>query len=80
MHRGTTAEHSVAKALCRRWFLGDANEGSFARNCLLARRLVERGVRFVQLFHEAWDQHGNLTADIKKNALATDQASAALVR
>ena len=37
-------------------------DASFARNCLLARRLVERGVRFVQLFHEAWDQHGNLTA------------------
>src|ERR1051325_6843848 len=40
---------------------------SFANNCLLARRLVERGVRFVQLFHEAWDQHGNLVADLKKN-------------
>src|SRR5690606_12065407 len=40
-------------------------EASFAKNCLLARRLVERGVRFVQLFHEAWDQHGNLTKDIK---------------
>jgi hypothetical protein len=58
----------------------DPKEASFARNCLLARRLMERGVRFVQLFHEAWDQHGNLTADIKKNAQDTDQASAALVR
>ena len=58
----------------------DAKEASFAKNCLLARRLIERGVRFVQLFHEAWDQHGNLTADLKKNTLATDQASAALVR
>ena len=37
---------------------------SFANNCLLARRLVERGVRFVQLYHEAWDQHGNLVEDI----------------
>ena len=54
-------------------------EANFARNCLLARRLVERGVRFVQLFHEAWDQHGNLTAGVKQNALDTDQASAALV-
>jgi hypothetical protein len=53
---------------------------SFANNCLLARRLVERGVRFVELFHEAWDQHGNLKADLKKNCLATDKASAALVR
>jgi hypothetical protein len=58
----------------------DPGEASFARNCLLARRLVERGVRFVQLFHEAWDQHANLTADVKKNALDTDQASAALVK
>ncbi len=58
----------------------DPQEPGFARNCLIARRLVERGVRFVQLFHEAWDQHGNLTADIKKNAEATDRPSAALVR
>jgi hypothetical protein len=54
-------------------------DANFARNCLLARRLVERGVRFVQLFHEAWDQHGNLTAGVKKNCLDTDQACAALV-
>ena len=47
---------------------------SFANNCLLARRLIERGVRFVQLFHEAWDQHGNLKADLKKNCHNTDQA------
>jgi hypothetical protein len=53
---------------------------SFANNCLLARRLVERGVRFVQLYHEAWDQHGNLTKDITKNCKDTDQAAAALVR
>jgi uncharacterized protein (DUF1501 family) len=53
---------------------------AFANNCLLARRLVERGVRFVQLFHEAWDQHGNLKADLKKNCLNTDQASAALIK
>jgi len=58
----------------------EANEASYARNCLLARRLVERGVRFVQLFHEAWDQHGNLTKAIKKNCADTDRASAALVR
>ncbi len=53
---------------------------SFANNCLLARRLVERGVRFVQLFHEAWDQHGNLVADLKKNCQDTDRACAALIR
>ena len=53
---------------------------SFAMNCLLARRLVERGVRFVELFHEAWDQHGNLVNDLKKNCKNTDQACAALVK
>jgi hypothetical protein len=53
---------------------------SFANNCLLARRLLERGVRFVQLFHEAWDQHGNLKSDLKKNCQDTDRPSAALVR
>jgi uncharacterized protein (DUF1501 family) len=53
---------------------------SFANNCLLARRLVERGVRFVQLFHEAWDQHGNLVKDISINCKDTDQACAALVQ
>lgn len=52
---------------------------SFAKNCVLARRLVERGVRFVQLFHEAWDQHGNLRNDLKKNCKDTDKACAALV-
>jgi uncharacterized protein (DUF1501 family) len=53
---------------------------SFASSCLLARRLIERGVRFVQIFHEAWDQHGNLTADIKKNCEKTDKPCAALVK
>ncbi len=53
---------------------------SFANNCLLARRLVEKGVRFVQLFHEAWDQHGNLVADLKKNCKNTDQACTALIK
>lgn len=57
----------------------EPGKSSFANNCLLARRLVERGVRFVQLFHEAWDQHGNLKADLKKNCEDTDRASAALV-
>jgi hypothetical protein len=52
---------------------------SFAATCLLARRLVERGVRFVEIFHEAWDQHGSLVADITKNCQRTDQACAALI-
>jgi uncharacterized protein (DUF1501 family) len=42
--------------------------------------MVERGVRFVQIFHEAWDQHGNLVADLKKNCLDTEQACAALIK
>ena len=52
----------------------------FAANCLLARRMIERGVRFVELFHESWDQHGNLVNGLKKNCGETDQASAALVK
>ena len=52
---------------------------SFANTCLLARRLVERGVRFVEIFHEAWDQHSNLVADLKNNCADTDQACAALI-
>lgn len=56
---------------------------SFARNCLLARRLVERGVRFVQLYHTDWDHHGNADLDlnggIEKTCLETDRASAALI-
>ncbi|MYG00746.1 MAG: DUF1501 domain-containing protein [Acidobacteriia bacterium] len=52
---------------------------SFANNCVLARRLVERGVRFVELFHESWDQHGALISGLKKNCRDTDKASAALV-
>jgi|LakMenEpi03Aug12_release.lakeMendotaPanAssembly.Ray.scaffolds.fasta_scaffold00030_45 hypothetical protein len=58
----------------------DVKEANYARNCLLARRLIERGVRFVQLFHEAWDQHANLKAAVKQNAENTDQASAALAK
>jgi hypothetical protein len=53
---------------------------SFANNCLLARRLVERGVRFVQLFHEAWDHHGGLVGGLKAECKKTDQACAALVK
>lgn len=53
---------------------------SFASSCLLARRLVERGVRFVEIFHEAWDQHGSLKKDLAKNCRDTDQACAALVK
>jgi hypothetical protein len=53
--------------------------GSFAANCLLARRLAERGVRFVQLFHRGWDQHTKLPKDIRTLANATDQPTAGLL-
>lgn len=58
----------------------EPGKSSFANNCLLARRLVERGVRFVTLFHEAWDQHGNLVNDLKKNCRDTDKPCAALIK
>lgn len=54
--------------------------GSFAANCLMARRLAERGVRFIQLYHRGWDQHTNLPEDIQHQCKSTDQASAALIR
>ena len=54
--------------------------GTFAANCLLARRLIERGVRFVQLFHQDWDHHGSLPGSIRKETQQTDRASAALVK
>ena len=53
--------------------------GSFARNCLLARRLVERGTRFVQLMHAGWDQHNSLTTELYKQCEETDQPSAGLI-
>jgi hypothetical protein len=53
--------------------------GTFAANCLLARRLAERGVRFIQLFHRDWDHHGKLPDGLPKRCKETDQASAALV-
>jgi uncharacterized protein (DUF1501 family) len=54
--------------------------GTFAANCLLARRMAERGVRFIQLFHRGWDQHNELPKQIQGQARDTDQASAALVQ
>lgn len=55
-------------------------DGSFASNCLMARRLLERGVRFVQLYHRGWDHHRNLKKDFAKSAMDCDQPSAALVK
>ncbi len=58
----------------------EPGKGTFANACLLARRLVESGVRFVEIFHEAWDQHGNLVGDLKKNCRDTDRPCAALLK
>ncbi|TAH39705.1 MAG: DUF1501 domain-containing protein [Planctomycetota bacterium] len=59
----------------------DVNKpGSFAANCLLTRRLAERGVRFIQLYMRGWDQHGNLPAEIRLQAQAVDQPIAALIK
>ncbi|MBT8043848.1 MAG: DUF1501 domain-containing protein [Verrucomicrobiae bacterium] len=54
--------------------------GTYAANCLLARRLAEKGVRFIQLYHQGWDQHGNLPSAIRGQCRETDQASAALIK
>jgi hypothetical protein len=54
--------------------------GSFAHNCLLARRMAERGVRFVQLYHRGWDQHGNLPRRLREQCADCDQPSAGLVK
>jgi hypothetical protein len=58
----------------------DPDKPSFARACLLARRLIERGVRFINIYHEGWDAHTDVTGNHKKNCGDTDRASAALVK
>ncbi len=57
----------------------DPAKPSFARACLLARRMIERGVRCVNLYHEGWDAHSDVAGNVRNNAAATDQASAALI-
>lgn len=69
------------KAVLERYGVSDkSDDGGFARNCLLARRLAERGVRFVQLFHRGWDQHNNLPGEIRNQCRDVDRPSAALVQ
>ncbi|WP_414660270.1 DUF1501 domain-containing protein [Horticoccus sp. 23ND18S-11] len=58
----------------------EPGDGSFASNCLLARRLAERGVRMIQLYHRAWDHHGDLENGMKAGARDVDQATAALIK
>ncbi|WP_145034839.1 DUF1501 domain-containing protein [Caulifigura coniformis] len=57
----------------------EPGDGSFASNCLLARRLAERGVRFIQLYHRDWDHHGNIRNDVKLKAEEVDRPTAALI-
>jgi Protein of unknown function (DUF1501) len=57
----------------------DPEKPSFARACLLARRMIERGVRFVNIYHEGWDAHSDVSGNVKSNTANTDKASAALV-
>ena len=58
----------------------DPDKPSFARACLLARRMVERGVRFINIYHEGWDAHSDLNGNHRQNCAATDQGAAALVQ
>ena len=58
----------------------DPDKPSYARACLLARRMIERGVRFVNIYHEGWDAHSNVEGNVRNNCKQTDQASAALVK
>lgn len=67
-------------ATLKSYAIKDPNKSNFARNCLLGRRMLERGVRFVQLFHEAWDQHGGMDWALPKNCKDTDQPVAALLQ
>ena len=58
----------------------DPDKPSFARACLLARRMIERGVRFVNIYHEGWDAHSDVSGNVRSNCATTDKASAALVQ
>lgn len=71
---------SEPKAVLEAYGVKEPGDGSFASNCLLARRLAERGVRFIQLYHRAWDHHGGIEQNLPLAAQETDQPSAALVK
>lgn len=71
---------SESKATLESYGIGDPQKDTFARNCLLARRMVERGVRFVQLYHYTWDDHSNLNENLKVNCDKTDRPAAALIQ
>ena len=68
-----------SQATLDQYGIKEPGDGSFASNCLLARRLAERGVRMIQLYHRNWDHHGNLEGGMKEGAQNVDQATAALI-
>ena len=68
-----------SKATRELYGVGDKPDGTFASNCLMARRMAERGVRFVQLYHSGWDHHGNVMGGMKSRCKDVDQGSAALI-
>ena len=71
---------SKEPASVREAYGAEPGKSSYANNCLLARRLAERGVRFIQLYHRGWDHHGNLPADITNTCKLVDRPTAALVK
>ena len=70
---------SEPASVLEKYGVKQAGDGSFASNCLLARRLTERGVRMIQVYHRAWDHHGDIVGGMKAAAEDTDKASAALI-
>ncbi|MGH8017569.1 MAG: DUF1501 domain-containing protein [Opitutaceae bacterium] len=75
-----TDMRSESRATLDLYGVKEPGDGSFASNCLLARRMAERGVRFIQLYHRGWDHHGDLDNKIQEACRNVDQASAALVK
>jgi len=71
---------SEPPAMLELYGIKEPGDGSFASNCLLARRLAERGVRMIQLYHRAWDHHGQLEEGMRSGAREVDQATAALIK
>ncbi len=71
--------HQESQATLDMYGVKHPGDGSFASNCLMARRLAERGVRFIQLYHRAWDHHGNIATDMPVSAKEVDQPCAALI-
>jgi hypothetical protein len=70
---------SESKATLALYGIDDPKKPTFARGCLLARRMVERGVRFINIYHEGWDAHSDVVGNHTKLCQATDKGSAALV-